>query len=50
MDALSGDQIAQVERSASLFPIAVPTIKLAGASVRCMIAGIHLAPRPAIGN
>lgn len=34
-----------VERSARLLPLAVPTIELAGGSVRCMIAGIHLAAR-----
>lgn len=28
-----------------LLPIEVPTIELAGGSVRCMIAGIHLPPR-----
>jgi len=28
-----------------LLPLAVPTIELAGGSVRCMIAGIHLAAR-----
>jgi hypothetical protein len=29
-----------------LVPLSVPTIELAGGSVRCMIAGIHLTPRP----
>lgn len=27
-------------------PMEVPTIELAGGSVRCMIAGVHLRPRP----
>lgn len=43
--ALSASQIERIERSASLLSIAVPTIELAGGSVRCMIAGVHLAPR-----
>jgi hypothetical protein len=34
-----------IERSATLLPLAVPTIELAGGSVRCMLAGIHLARR-----
>jgi hypothetical protein len=43
--SLSGEQKAAVERSARLLPLAVPTIELAGGSVRCMLAGIHLARR-----
>lgn len=50
MNALSADQIARIERSATLLPIAVPTIELAGGSVRCMIAGLHLAPRGAVSH
>jgi hypothetical protein len=38
-------QRAVIERSARLLPLAVPTIELAGGSVRCMLAGIHLARR-----
>ncbi|MHB9836429.1 citrulline utilization hydrolase CtlX [Paraburkholderia terrae] len=34
-----------IERSAQLLPLDVPTIELAGGSVRCMLAGIHLARR-----
>ncbi|WP_353556832.1 citrulline utilization hydrolase CtlX [Paraburkholderia terrae] len=34
-----------IERSARLLPLDVPTIELAGGSVRCMLAGIHLARR-----
>ena len=30
-------------------PLDVPTIELAGGSVRCMLAGIHLAKRPVAG-
>ncbi len=29
----------------TLLPLDVPTIELAGGSVRCMLAGVHLAPR-----
>ena len=43
--ALGDDQRAVIERSARLLPVPVPTIELAGGSVRCMIAGVHLAPR-----
>jgi hypothetical protein len=45
MASLRADQRAVIERSARLLPLAVPTIELAGGSVRCMIAGIHLARR-----
>jgi hypothetical protein len=45
--ALRADQRRVIERSATLLPLAVPTIEQAGGSVRCMLAGIHLAPRPA---
>jgi len=43
--SLSAAQKAVIERSATLLPLRVPTIELAGGSVRCMLAGIHLAPR-----
>ena len=43
--SLSPAQKAVIERSATLLPLAVPTIELAGGSVRCMLAGIHLARR-----
>ena len=46
--ALTPWQIATIERSASLLPLHVPTIELAGGSVRCMLAGIHLKARPAM--
>ncbi|MFJ7005624.1 MULTISPECIES: arginine deiminase-related protein [Pseudomonas] len=35
----------RIERSARLVPLDVATIEMAGGSVRCMIAGIHLSPR-----
>ncbi len=43
--SLCGEQIKAIERYASILPLAVPTIELAGGSVRCMLAGIHLARR-----
>jgi hypothetical protein len=42
---LSGEQRTRIEKSARLLPLHVPTIELAGGSVRCMLAGIHLSPR-----
>ncbi|MBN8923848.1 MAG: amidinotransferase [Rhodanobacter sp.] len=44
-DSLTARQKARIERSARLLPLAVPTLEMAGGSVRCMIAGIHLSPR-----
>jgi hypothetical protein len=44
--ALTPRQIATLERSVQLLPLDVPTIELAGGSVRCMLASIHLPPRP----
>jgi hypothetical protein len=43
--SLSADQVETIERSARLVPLDVPTIELAGGSVRCMLAAIHLAAR-----
>jgi hypothetical protein len=43
--ALTHDQVAVIARSAKLLPLPVPTIELAGGSIRCMIAGVHLTPR-----
>ena len=43
--ALSAPQIACLQRHVQLLPLHVPTIELAGGSVRCMLAGIHLKPR-----
>jgi hypothetical protein len=43
--SLTPTQIATIEQSASIVPLQVPTIELAGGSVRCMLAGIHLARR-----
>ncbi|MEZ5190840.1 MAG: arginine deiminase-related protein [Schumannella sp.] len=44
--SLTPAQREVIERSARILPIDVPTIELAGGSVRCMIAGIHLDRRP----
>ncbi|WP_349963208.1 arginine deiminase-related protein [Rhizobium sp. ZPR3] len=46
--SLDQEQIATVERSAKLSPFNVSTIELAGGSVRCMLAGIHLSRRTAL--
>ena len=47
-DSLRPDQLVIIEQSCTLLPLDIPTIELAGGSVRCMIAGIHLDPRPAV--
>jgi hypothetical protein len=44
-NALTAEQRKLIEKSAKLVPIDVSTIELAGGSIRCMIAGIHLSPR-----
>ena len=44
--ALSDPQKTVIEQSARLVPLDIPTIEMAGGSVRCTIAGIHLAKRP----
>ena len=44
--SLTPDQRSVIERSCRILPLEVPTIELAGGSVRCMVAGIHLARRP----
>ncbi|ADV14714.1 hypothetical protein Mesau_05674 [Mesorhizobium australicum WSM2073] len=45
--ALQAEQISAIEQSARLLPFDVSTIELAGGSVRCMLAGIHLSRRRA---
>ncbi len=45
VDSLSEDQKAIIEKSTKIVELAVPTIEMAGGSVRCMLAGIHLARR-----
>ena len=43
--SLNADQISLIEHSACILPLSVPTIEMAGGSVRCMLAGIHLTRR-----
>ena len=43
--ALTAGQIALLESSVKLVPLNVSAIELAGGSVRCMLAGIHLSKR-----
>jgi len=44
--SLRSDQRQVIEQSARILPLDIPTIELAGGSVRCMLAGIHLDQRP----
>lgn len=44
--SLRPDQVAAIERSCEIVAVDIPTIELAGGSLRCMIAGVHLDPRP----
>jgi hypothetical protein len=45
--SLRPEQIAVIEESCEIVAVEIPTIELAGGSVRCMIAGVHLDRRPA---
>ncbi|TDP60403.1 amidinotransferase [Roseateles toxinivorans] len=45
--ALSNDQRAQLRHHATLLPLSVSSIELAGGSVRRMLAGVHLTRRTA---
>ena len=45
--SLRPEQVAVIEQSCEIVAVDVPTIELAGGSVRCMIAGVHLDRRPA---
>ena len=45
LKALRPDQKAIIEQSTKFLPLDIPTIEMAGGSVRCMLAGIHLLPR-----
>jgi hypothetical protein len=45
--SLSAEQVALIEESCEILAVDIPTIELAGGSVRCMIAGVHLDRRPA---
>ena len=44
-EALTKEQISIIEQSTQLLSLDIPTIEMAGGSVRCMLAGIHLLPR-----
>ncbi|MGD9957855.1 citrulline utilization hydrolase CtlX [Nocardioides sp.] len=44
--SLRPDQVAVIEESCEIVAVDIPTIELAGGSVRCMIAGVHLDRRP----
>lgn len=44
--ALDATQKAAIERSATLVALHIPTIEMAGGSVRCTLAGVHLSARP----
>jgi hypothetical protein len=44
-DALTHEQIALLTQSVTLLPLDVSAIEMAGGSVRCMLAGIHLSKR-----
>lgn len=48
--SLTDEQRAVIEKSCQIVPLGVPTIELAGGSVRCMLAGIHLDPRTPIST
>lgn len=43
--SLTTEQKKLIEESAKIVELSVPTIELAGGSIRCMLAGIHLARR-----
>jgi hypothetical protein len=45
LNALTQSQIDIIEQSVKILPLDISTIELAGGSVRCMLAGIHLTPR-----
>ncbi|ROS75384.1 citrulline utilization hydrolase CtlX [Cellulomonas sp. PhB143] len=43
--SLTAPQRRAIERTTPILALDIPTIELAGGSVRCMVAGIHLSPR-----
>jgi hypothetical protein len=43
--SLTDEQRETISASARILAFDIPTIELAGGSVRCMLAGLHLAPR-----
>lgn len=48
LDSLTPAQKKLIECSARIVGLRVPTIELAGGSVRCMLAGVHLARRDGV--
>jgi hypothetical protein len=46
--SLTPEQVATIEESCEIVAIDIPTIELAGGSVRCMIAGVHLDRRRSV--
>jgi len=44
-NTLTDEQKRRIEQTTTLVPLSVPTIELAGGSVRCMLAGVHLPSR-----
>lgn len=48
MAAMTPAQRQRIETHLKILPLDIPTIEMAGGSVRCTIAGIHLSPRPHI--
>lgn len=44
--SLTAEQRSRIEQHGTLLSLSVPTIELAGGSVRCMIAGVHLPVTP----
>ena len=46
--SLRPEQIDAIEWRCEILPVEIPTIELAGGSVRCMIAGVHLDRRRAV--
>ncbi|MEI2713463.1 MAG: arginine deiminase-related protein [Nocardioides sp.] len=47
--SLTAEQVTAIEQHCEIVAVEIPTIELAGGSVRCMIAGVHLDRRPATG-
>lgn len=45
VQVLTKSQREQIEQSTKLVPLQVSTVELAGGSVRCMMAGVHLSKR-----
>lgn len=46
LTALEPEQRRRIEAHLKILPLNIPTLEMAGGSVRCTIAGIHLSPRP----